>query len=136
LADPDALIGHARRAACMGRYEQAIDLYGRGAERHPRDPRFLRHRGHRYITLRRFADAEADLARAAQLAETRPIEVEPDGLPNPRNVPTSTLQDNIWYHLGLARYLQGDFAGAQSALRTGLGLATNADMRVAHTYWL
>jgi N-acyl-D-amino-acid deacylase len=136
LADPDALIGHARRAAYMGRYEQAIDLYTRGAERHPRDPRFLRHRGHRYITLRRFADAEADLARAAVLAETRPIEVEPDGLPNPRNVPTSTLQDNIWYHLGLARYLQGDFAGAQSAFRSGLGVATNDDMRVATTYWL
>jgi hypothetical protein len=32
-----------------------------------RDPRFLRHRGHRFITLRRFADAEADLERAARL---------------------------------------------------------------------
>ncbi len=134
--DPDALIWLGRRTAYLGRYREAIEIFTRGVERHPGDARFRRHRGHRFITLRRFADAEADLERAARLVEGRPDEVEPDGLPNARGIPTSTLQSNIWYHLGLARYLQGDFAGALSAYRTCLGVSANPDMLVATGYWL
>ena len=28
--------------------------------------------------------------------------IEPDGMPNPQNIPVSSLHTNIWYHLGLA----------------------------------
>mgnify|MGYP006178114509 CR=1 FL=1 len=51
----------------------------------------------------------ADLERAASLVRGRPDEVEPDGAPNRFNIPTSTLQSNIWYHLGLAYYMRGEF---------------------------
>jgi len=66
----------------------------------------------------------------------REDEVEPDGLPNAFDVPTSTLQSNIWYHLGLARYLQGDFDRALAAYRQCLGVSTNPDMLVATSHWL
>ncbi len=134
--DAAALIWLGRRTAYLGRYREAIELFGRGVASHPEDARFLRHRGHRFITLRRFAAAEADLERAAGLIAGQPDEVEPDGLPNARNVPTSTLQSNIWYHLGLARYLQGDFEGALAAYRRCLEVSGNPDMLVATSHWL
>jgi tetratricopeptide (TPR) repeat protein len=134
--DPDALIWLGRRIAYLGRHREAVDVFARGIERFPRDARFLRHRGHRYITLRRFDLAAADLERAAELIAGRPDEVEPDGLPNAAGIPTSTLQSNIWYHLGLAHYLQGDFDQALRAYRECLKVSNNPDMQVATRYWL
>jgi len=134
--DPDAIIWLGRRTAYLGRFREAIAVLSRGAEQFPEDARFLRHRGHRYITVREFARAIADLDRAAQLTAGDPDQVEPDGLPNARGVPASSLQSNIWYHLGLARYLGGDFTGAASAWSAGLRGAPTVDMTVATTYWL
>jgi tetratricopeptide (TPR) repeat protein len=104
--------------------------------KHPRDARFYRHRGHRLITTRRFRTAVEDLEQAAELIKGRADEVEPDGLPNARNVPTSTLNSNVWYHLGLARYLLGDFKGALEAYRECEKFSKNPDMRVATSHWL
>jgi tetratricopeptide (TPR) repeat protein len=134
--DADALIWLGRRTAYLGRYREAVEIFSRGIARHPQDARFLRHRGHRWITLRHFDRAIADLEAAARLVEGRPDEVEPDGLPNARNIPTSTLQSNIWYHLGLARYLTGDFAGALAAYREAMEVSRNPDMLVATSHWL
>jgi tetratricopeptide (TPR) repeat protein len=134
--DPEALIWLGRRTAYLGRYREAIEIFTRGVTRFPQDARFLRHRGHRYLSIRRFDLAEADLEMAARLVAGRPDEVEPDGLPNAAGIPTSTLQSNIWYHLGLARYLQGDFAGALEAYRACLEVSKNPDMQVATRQWL
>ncbi len=133
--DPDALIWLGRRTAYLGRYREAIAIYTRGIARWPNDARFYRHRGHRRLTVRELDRAAQDLARAAELVRGRPDEVEPDGLPNARNTPTSTLQSNIWYHLGLARYLRGDFAGALAAYDECLTVSRNFDMLAATTYW-
>lgn len=135
-ADPDALIWYGRRTAYLGDYRRAIDIYTEGIRRHPNDPRLYRHRGHRYITVRSFDRAIEDLSRAAALVRGRPEELEPDGLPNARGIPTSTLQFNIWYHLGLAHYLEGDFVRAREAYDSCLRYSTNPDMLVASTYWL
>jgi hypothetical protein len=43
---------------------------------------WYRHRGHRYITLRCFDAAIADLEQASKLIKGKPGEIEPDGLPN------------------------------------------------------
>ncbi|HEY9283278.1 MAG TPA: tetratricopeptide repeat protein, partial [Pyrinomonadaceae bacterium] len=134
--DADALVWLGRRTAYLGRFRESIGIYTEGLRHHPRDARFLRHRGHRYITVREFRLAERDLARAARLVAGRPDEVEPDGLPNARNQPTSTLKSNIWYHLGLARYLQGDFRGALAAYRECMKVSRNPDMLVATSHWL
>jgi tetratricopeptide (TPR) repeat protein len=135
-ADADAAIWLGRRTAYLGRYREAIALFTEGMTLHPEDPRFYRHRGHRYITTRRFDLAVADLSRGRELARDRPDEIEPDGLPNARNIPTSTTNSNIGYHLGLAHYLRGEFEQAASAYQWALGFSRNPDMLVATTHWL
>ncbi len=134
--DPEAAIWVGRRLAYLGRYREAIVVFSKGIERFPDDARFLRHRGHRLITTRQFEKAENDLARASALVQGKPDVVEPDGQPNARNLPRSTLQFNIWYHLGLARYLRGDFEPALRAYRECLKVSTNDDARVATSHWL
>jgi tetratricopeptide (TPR) repeat protein len=132
----DNLIWLGRRIAYLGHYKNAIKVFTEGAEKFPDDARFLRHRGHRLITLRCFDLAIADFDRAVKLIKGKPDQVEPDGLPNARNIPTSTLQSNIWYHLALAHYLKGDFKAALKAYREAEKVSTNPDMLVATTHWL
>jgi tetratricopeptide (TPR) repeat protein len=133
--DADATIWMGRRVAYLGRYREAIDYFSDGVEKHPDDARMYRHRGHRYITVRDLPSAIADLAKAARLIEGKPDQVEPDGQPNARNTPTSTLNTNIYYHLGLAHYLSGDFEQAAADYRQCLAFSKNPDMLVATTYW-
>jgi tetratricopeptide (TPR) repeat protein len=135
--DADALIWLGRRTAYLGRFREAIAIYTRGIETHPKDARFYRHRGHRYITVRELDKAVADLTRASELIRGRPDAVEPDGEPNALGIPTSTNHFNIWYHLALARYLQGDLEKALLAYRKCLNVSRdNPDRLVATSDWL
>ena len=134
--DAEAIIWLGRRLAYLGRFREAIESYTEGIKKFPSDARFYRHRGHRYITLRRFDLAIDDLTKAAKLIKGKPDEVEPDGQPNARNIPTSTLQFNIWYHLGLAQYLTGDTNEALRSYRRCLEVSENPDSLVATTHWL
>ena len=132
----DSLIWVGRRLAYLGRHNDAIAVYTRGLALHPRDARFLRHRGHRYITTRRFDRAIDDLSRAVQMVDGMPDAVEPDGQPNARGVPIGTLHSNILYHLGLAHYLQGRFDRAAPVYEREVAAASNDDRRVSASYWL
>ncbi len=132
----DAIIWVGRRLAYLGRFTDSIDTYTKGIERFPADARFYRHRGHRHITLRQFDLAIADLKKAAQLVKGKPDQIEPDGQPNARNIPTSTLQFNIWYHLGLAYYLTGQNQKALDAYRECLKVSKSPDRLVSTTHWL
>ncbi len=134
--DPDAIIWLGRRLAYLGRYQEAIDAFSEGVAKHPDDARMLRHRGHRFITVRELDRAVEDFTRAAALIQGQPDEVEPDGAPNPFGIPTSTLHTNIWYHLGLAHYLRGEYEEALAAYLECLDAATNDDMFVATADWL
>jgi tetratricopeptide (TPR) repeat protein len=131
----DAIIWLGRRVAYLGRYRDAIGIFSEGIRKHPDDPRMYRHRGHRWITVREFDRAVEDLEQAARLLQGRPDEVEPDGSPNERNIPRSTLHSNVWYHLGLAHYLRGEFSQALYGFRNALTVAQNDDSRVAATDW-
>jgi tetratricopeptide (TPR) repeat protein len=86
--------------------------------------------------LRCFDDAISDFEKAAKLIKGKPDEIEPDGLPNAKNIPTSTLQSNIFYHLGLAYYLKGNFKNASEAYRDCEKVSKNPDMLVAAKHWL
>lgn len=132
----DNSIWLGRRTAYLGRYKEAIAIFTDAISKFPKDARLYRHRGHRLITLRCFGDAIKDFEKAAKLVKGKPDEIEPDGLPNARNIPTSTLQSNIWYHLGLAHYLKGDFGRARKAYREAEKVSRNPDMLVATTHWL
>ncbi len=133
---PEATIWIGRRQAYLWRYRDAIETFTRGIRRHADDPRLYRHRGHRYVTTRKFDLAREDLERAAALIDGRPDEIEPDGAPNPAGQPRSTLHFNVWYHLALAYYLQGTYDRAAEAWRECLRVSRNDDSVVAATDWL
>ncbi len=133
----DNTVWLGRRLAYLGRYNDAIAVYSRGLQTFPRSAKLLRHRGHRYITLRKLDEAITDLARATELTTNLADEVEPDGSPNARNIPRSTLKSNIAYHLALAHYLKGDFQKAAEAWSSRLSLFRgNDDQIVSASYWL
>jgi len=134
--DEDAIVWYGRRLAYLSRYNDAIAVYSRGLELHPGSYKLLRHRGHRYISTRQLDAAVADLERAAALAEDEPVEIEPDGAPNALDIPLSNVHFNIWYHLGLAYYLQGDFEAARDAYLRCMEYSDNDDLLVATSDWL
>ena len=104
-ADPkniDLLIALGRAEATVWRYRDAIATYTRGIEIAPNDARLYRHRGHRYISIRAFDKARADLQRAAEL---------------------NANDFDIWYHLALSYYLLGDLSKAEDAYRKCLAVA-------------
>lgn len=131
----DAIIWLGRRLAYLGRYDEAIATFTKGTRLHPWDARMFRHRGHRYLTTRCVDKAVADFIKASYLIKNQKDEVEPDGMPNANNIPTSTLQSNIWYHLGLAYYLKKDFKNAEKAYKECMKVSTNPDMYVATANW-
>ena len=100
----------------------AIAIFTKGIQQFPEDARMYRHRGHRFITLRQLDLAIDDFKKAAQLIEGKEDEMEPDGMPNPRGIPTSSLHSNIWYHLGLAYYLEGKFENSLEAYMCSLDI--------------
>jgi tetratricopeptide (TPR) repeat protein len=133
--DVDAYVWVGRRIAYLGRYRDAIDWFTRGLEKFGPNAKLLRHRGHRYISVREFAKAVSDFEKAAALIAGTPDEIEPDGVPNSRNVPISSLHSNIWYHLALSHYLLGDFEKALVACEKGMQVSNNPDRLVSQTYW-
>ena len=138
-ADPaseEAAIWVGRRLGYLGRHRAALTWFSERLLDHPESFRLLRHRGHRFISVRNFEQAVEDLERAAQLIEGVPDEVERDGAPNTYALPRSTNHSNIYYHLGLAHYLRGHFDEALDAWERGLAFCTNDDMLVATTYWV
>jgi tetratricopeptide (TPR) repeat protein len=134
--DPEAMIWVGRRLGYLWRYNDAIATFSKGIAMYPDNPKFYRHRGHRYISVRQFAAAQADFEKAAQLIKGKPDEIEPDGAPNPAGKPRSTLQFNIWYHLALSHYLQGNYARAHDAWVECMKVSDNDDSIVATSDWM
>jgi len=134
--DRDAAIWYARRLGYLGRFRDAIDVLTRALDDHPGDPFLLRHRGHRWITLREFGKAADDLERAALACRTTPDATEADGQPTPGRPPHSSLHFNVHYHLGLALFLAGDFVPAERAWLDCLAVVDDDESRVAVCHWL
>ncbi|MEP7380739.1 MAG: hypothetical protein ABI910_03590 [Gemmatimonadota bacterium] len=134
--DADAIIWLGRRQAYLERYQDAISTFSEGVAKHPNDARMYRFRGHRYLTVREIDKGIADFEKAAQLSKGTPDAPEPDGAPNARNVPTSTTQGNIYYHLALGHYLKADYSSALAAWQEAMRLAQNNDTKVAVSDWL
>jgi len=142
VKDPDSadnIIWVGRRLAYLSRYREAIDVFSRGIAKHPEDVRLLRHRGHRYVTVRELDKATFDFERADRLIREKNIAdaIEPDGAPSRRGQPTGTTRFNVYYHLGLAHYLKGDFEKALAAYRECMKYgAASPENLVATSDWL
>ena len=100
--------------AGIRRYHEAIETFTRGLEVAPDNALFYRWRGHRYLSLRQLDRARADLERGLAM--------------------DSTLY-GCWYHLGVVKYVSGDFEGASDAFMHGLPFAPNAEERAGSIDW-
>jgi tetratricopeptide (TPR) repeat protein len=137
-ADPseENYIWLGRRLAYKVNYNRAIEVFSQGIEEYPNSYKLYRHRGHRYLSQRKFDAAIADFIKAAELMPALPLEIEPDGMPNKINKPLSTTQFNVWYHLGLGYYLKGDFENAEQAYLKCMDVSDNDDLIAATADWL
>jgi tetratricopeptide (TPR) repeat protein len=133
----DSTIWLGRRLAVAGHVREAIDVFTKGIAKFPNDARFYRHRGHRYVSVREFDKAIADLSKASQLIAGKPDEPEPSTA-DPKVMSSETLHYGIYYHLGLAYYLKADFENALKAYRQCLAVAkaNNDDQIVGASDWL
>src|SRR5215203_7210072 len=77
-------------------FREAIQTFTRGLAIAPNNAVLYRWRGHRYLSVRELDKAVADFNRGLQL--------------------DSTVY-GIWYHLGIVRYIRGDFAGAAAMFK-------------------
>ena len=134
--NPEALIWFGRRVAYLGYFKEAIKIFTLGIETYPSDARFYRHRGHRYISTRQYDKAINDFEKAVKLIDKTVDQIEPDGLPNSKNIPLSTLHGNIWYHLGLAYYLKNDMSSALKAFNNRSVTHKFDDNIVSASHWL
>jgi tetratricopeptide (TPR) repeat protein len=117
-ADPD----HVARFIALGvaqsairRYREAIVTFSRGIAIAPDSAILYRWRGHRYLSVRELDSARADLEHGLAL--------------------DSTLY-GCWYHLGIVRYVTGDFAGAAEAFAHARPLAPDSGERAGSIDWL
>lgn len=113
--NPENLIMYGRRLAYLWRYHEAIDVYTRGIKNNPDQAMLYRHRGHRYVSIRKFDLAVADLTKASELNDH---------------------DFDIWYHLGLAHYLKGEFEEALWAYQSCLKSTQDDDSKIAISNWL
>lgn len=138
--NPDDLIDiiwYGRRLGYRMRLKEAIAVYTKGIEQFPDAPELYRHRGHCYLSMRKFDMAITDLKKAGDLVKDLPLEAEQDELPNKLNEPLSTLQFNIWYHWALGYYFKGNYERAAKLYETCLEeYCTNDDLIVATSDWL
>jgi tetratricopeptide (TPR) repeat protein len=132
--DPDALLLLGQRIGACGRLRDAIATFSDGIARYPDDARFYRYRGHRFISVREFDHAVADLTDAARLVGGQPLipEHAPNAKPGDRG---TSLQFSLYYHLGLAHYMSGDFAAACPAWDACAATVRDDDELVAVTHW-
>lgn len=117
-ADPGNLdlvlrLGAAQSGARQ--FREAIATYSRGLVDHPRAAMLYRWRGHRYLSVREFNRATADLIRGLQLDSTN---------------------YGVLYHLGILRFAGGDFAGAADAFIRAQPRAPDAAELAGSTDWL
>jgi len=134
----DAILWLGRQAAVAGHVREAIDLFTKGIAKFPADARFYRHRGHRYVTVREFDKAITDLVKGTQLITGKPDEPEPTTA-DAKVMSSESLHYAIYYHLGLAHYLKGDFASALPVYQQCLAVAkANAsdEQTVGASDWL
>lgn len=112
--DVDSLIRLGVAQSGRRQFREAISTFTRGIEIAPANGVLYRWRGHRYLSVRLLDSARADLEHGLAL--------------------DSTLY-GCWYHLGIVKYVTGDFDGAASAFARGLPLAPDPGERAGSIDW-
>jgi len=101
--------------SAVRQFREAIGTFTRGLAIAPDDAMLYRWRGHRYLSVREFDRALADLARGFRIDSTN---------------------YGILYHLGVTRFALADFSGAADAFARAQRRAPNAGELAGATDWL
>jgi len=104
--NPEFPLGKCRALAAASRHQEAIPACTESLRLRPANAEALRDRGHYYLNLGQVEPALADLTRATGLTRT---------------------DRGVYYHLGVAYYLKGDFARAAAAYQSCLDNSKGAD---------
>ena len=104
--NPELLLAAGRARDGSLRFSESVQLYSKAIAVAPGDPRFYRMRGHRYISLRKFPEAIADLEKVRALAP-------------------SSFEGA--YYLGLAYYLNGAHNDAANEFARCVNMAGKPD---------
>jgi tetratricopeptide (TPR) repeat protein len=96
-------------------FREAIQTFTRAMAIEPNNAMLYRWRGHRYLSVREFDKAMADLTRGYKIDSTN---------------------YGILYHLGIVRFIRGDFAGAAAAFTRAQPRAPDAGELAGSTDWL
>jgi len=95
--------------------QEAVQTFTRALAVAPNDPMLYRWRGHRNLSVRNFDASMADLTRGYAL---------------------DSLNYGTLYHLGVLRFVRGDFNGAADAFRRAQPRAPDAAELAGSTDWL
>lgn len=161
----DRYIMAARLKGYLNKHADAVALLTEALEAEPGNVRLLRFRGHRRISTGDYTGAVADLTVAAEgLADVedeyemyqpevekdvvslvlgRPEDVRPQHLgerqaaENPAELGryNTTLHTSVWYHLGVAQYLLGDFEACLPSFREAERSSRHQEGTVASQDW-
>jgi Flp pilus assembly protein TadD len=117
-ADPknvDRIIALGVAQSGVRQFREAIETFTRGLAIAPNNAMLYRWRGHRYLSVREFDKAMADLTHGFQLDSTN---------------------YGVLYHLGIVRFVRGDFNGAADAFRRAQPHAPEGSELAGSTDWL
>lgn len=128
----DDFIAIGLELVSTSRYKDAIANYSEGLTQYPESFKLLRHRGHRYITIRQLDNAIADLNRAEELIRDQPDVPEYDATGHV----TGTYQHWIWYHIGLYYFLNQAYIQAAPAYEKCREASRNEKNIVGSSDWL
>jgi len=92
-----------------------VVTFTKGLEAHPNNALLYRWRGHRHLSLREFDAALADFASGLK---------------------TDSTVYGIWFHLGIVKFVRGDFNGAADAFTRAQPRAPDAGELAGSTDWL
>ena len=95
-------------------FREAIETFSKGLAIAPNDPMLYRWRGHRYLSVREFDRALADLQKGYALDSTN---------------------YGVLYHLGIVRFARGEYNEAARLFAMALPLAPNAGEQGGSVDW-
>ena len=111
----DRIIALGVAQSGVRQFREAIETFTRGLEIAPNNAMLYRWRGHRYLSVREFDRALADLTRGLALDSTN---------------------YGILYHLGIVRFVRGEFDLAADAFRRAQPRAPEGGELAGSTDWL
>jgi tetratricopeptide (TPR) repeat protein len=114
-SDVQAILALGLAQAGVMQYREAIETFSRGIALAPNNPVLYRWRGHRHLSIREMDKARTDLEQGLAL---------------------DSACYGCLYHLGIVRYVSGDFAGAARLFERAIPIAPDSGEFAGSVDWL